>query len=79
MKDQSLALRWVNENIAQFGGDPDNVTLLGESSGAAAVHLHMFSPLSKGKYSDERSEIIKRSELHRSHRIFYFQVCFTEQ
>ncbi|XP_065216359.1 carboxylic ester hydrolase-like [Planococcus citri] len=50
MKDQSLALRWVKENIEKFGGDPNQVTLMGESTGAACVHLHMFSPLSKGLF-----------------------------
>ncbi|XP_065216362.1 juvenile hormone esterase-like [Planococcus citri] len=50
LKDQALALRWVKENIAAFGGDPDQVTLMGESAGSACVHLHMFSPLSKGLF-----------------------------
>lgn len=49
LKDQTAALRWVKENIAQFGGDPDSVTLFGNSAGAASVHYHMLSPLSKGK------------------------------
>lgn len=49
LKDQTAALRWVKENIAQFGGDPNSVTLFGNSAGAASVHYHMLSPLSKGK------------------------------
>ncbi|XP_065215915.1 esterase FE4-like [Planococcus citri] len=47
MKDQSLALKWVKENIRYFGGDPNNITLYGNSSGASDAHLHMMSPMSK--------------------------------
>ncbi|XP_058830425.1 esterase B1-like [Topomyia yanbarensis] len=47
LKDQRMALQWVNQNIAQFGGDPDNVTLFGASSGAIAVNFHCLSKASK--------------------------------
>ena len=48
--DQVLALRWVHENIASFGGDPGNVTMFGESAGSLDVNVLMTSPLSQGLF-----------------------------
>ena len=45
LKDQLLSLRWVKENIANFGGDPNRITIAGESAGAFSVHGHILSPL----------------------------------
>ncbi|KAG8262898.1 hypothetical protein J6590_043886 [Homalodisca vitripennis] len=50
LKDQVLALHWVHDNIDSFGGDPDNVTIFGESAGAASVNYHLLSPLSRGLF-----------------------------
>lgn len=50
MRDQVMALRWIRENISKFGGDPDNVTIFGESSGAASVTYLIVSPLAKGLF-----------------------------
>jgi len=46
--DQIEALRWVRRNIAQFGGDPENVTIFGESAGGTSVHALMASPQAAG-------------------------------
>lgn len=44
--DQLEALKWVQRHIASFGGDPDEVTVFGESAGAISIALHLLSPLS---------------------------------
>ncbi|XP_044265021.1 esterase B1-like [Tribolium madens] len=50
LKDMVLALKWVQKNIKNFGGDPNNVTIFGESAGGAAVHFLYLSPKTKGLF-----------------------------
>lgn len=50
LQDQREAMRWVQSNIAAFGGDKDQVTIFGESAGSMSVMFHVTSPLSAGLF-----------------------------
>ena len=48
--DQLTAISWVKDNIAAFGGDPENMTIMGQSAGAMSVQQQCLSPLAEGKF-----------------------------
>lgn len=51
LKDQIAALRWVKKNIVAFGGDPDNITLFGQSAGGASASFLVASPATEGLFN----------------------------
>lgn len=51
LMDQVAALHWIQENIEQFGGASDNITIVGHGYGAACAHLLMLSPMAKGLFN----------------------------
>ena len=56
MLDQVEALKWVRDNIDNFGGNPNKVTIFGVSAGATSVGLHLLSPLSKDLFHQAIAE-----------------------
>lgn len=52
--DQVLALRWINENIAKFGGNPQNVTIMGHDAGSVSVSFHLLNSETNSKMNGKR-------------------------
>ncbi|XP_059473044.1 esterase FE4-like [Neocloeon triangulifer] len=83
LKDQVMALKWVRDNIAAFGGNPDKVALMGDNAGAVSAHLHMMSPMSKGLFHVAISQsgnalthwAWNRDPLGRTHRLAELLEC----
>ena len=64
ISDQILEMHWIHDNIVAFGGDPDNVTINGESAGSATMDFHF----SQSIFKDEQEELIHAltAEIHGS-------------
>nr|CAI5819452.1 unnamed protein product [Callosobruchus analis] len=56
LKDQQMVLKWIKENIHHFGGNPDSVTIVGNSAGGASVQLHLLAPGSRGLFQKGYSQ-----------------------
>ena len=56
LMDQQFAMKWVQKNIGQFGGDPNNVTIFGESAGGHSVYCNLASPTAAGLFAHAISE-----------------------
>jgi para-nitrobenzyl esterase len=78
LRDLVMALRWVRDNVAVFGGDPDNVTIFGESAGAHAVATLLAVPAAKGLFARAISESPASGLLRPSDAAAAFAARFVE-
>ncbi|XP_029641594.1 cholinesterase 2-like isoform X3 [Octopus sinensis] len=86
--DQTLAISWIRDNIASFGGDPDKLTLFGQSAGAISVSFHVMSPISRkifrnaiimsGIATTDWSVRSKEGNIERAKEMAAFLKCPTE-
>ncbi|XP_065210029.1 juvenile hormone esterase-like isoform X1 [Planococcus citri] len=67
LKDIIFSLQWVKRNIQNFGGDPDNITLFGQSAGASAVRCLQITPLARGLFSKAIIQSPGTCDLYRPH------------
>jgi para-nitrobenzyl esterase len=56
-EDQQLGLDWIQRNIHNFGGDPSRVTLMGQSSGATSIFMHLMSRRSNGLFQGRKEAV----------------------
>ena len=79
-----LPCRWVGQHIGDFGGDPDSITIFGESAGGASVELQLLSPLSTGDLlkstrwlvEELKSKVPKIGSFHRAISLSGSSMCF---
>lgn len=71
--DQTLALKWVRDNIGAFGGNPNNITVFGQSAGGASTDLLALSPYSRGFFFDYKKIIFNWKKVFNKKKILIFR------